>query len=111
MADRVGCVSASIHASKIAQFWDDEGRPLRVLAVWERARQGVRAALTPLDLVLRARLEQISCDLGLAATPAAPSEHPERLWGAADVEVWAHQAAIAPISGLMPMMFMTRVRL
>ena len=36
---------------------------------------------------------------------------PDRLYGAAEVAADPSQAAIAAISGLMPMMFMTRVRL
>ena len=43
--------------------------------------------------------------------PCSLCRHPERPEAAAEAEAGPSQAAIAAISGLMPTMFMTRVRL
>ena len=58
----------------------------------------------------RGRLEQF-LRFGLGGNLVDRAGHSDRLSGAAEVGVEASQAAIAPISGLMPTMFMTRVRL
>ena len=50
-------------------------------------------------------------NFGLGGKRASSSGRPDRLSSAAEVAAEPYQAAIAAISGLMPTMFMTRVKL
>jgi hypothetical protein len=72
----------------------------------DNASEGVSGGLEPSVWLRRDRFEQISFDLGLAATLAR-----RLMIVTAAARVTASQAAIAAISGLMPTMFMTRVML
>ena len=60
---------------------------------------------------IKVTVSSVFSDFGLGGNLAPSSGRPDRLSGAAEVAAGPCQAAIAAISGLMPTMFMTRVRL
>ena len=73
-------------------------------------RRGCRRTATG-GMYCKVTVSSMFSDFGLGGKRASSSGRPDRLSSAAEVAAEPYQAAIAAISGLMPTMFMTRVKL
>ena len=105
------CEKGPVHGSacKISAIRGERVPELGLGRVITR-RRGCRRTATG-GMYCKVTVSSMFSDFGLGGKRASSSGRPDRLSSAAEVAAEPYQAAIAAISGLMPTMFMTRVKL